>query len=491
MSITNAELLELEALLKEEQIDMLRNGLLEPEENNPNYNYLYECYTTQQRDKRGELINDSVAGAILEGSSRSGKTWSSIDFIFFLCLYVETDATILVVRETFASFKETLYDDFKKRMDAFGFEHPFDNAQMVKQFRIGNNKIKFIGCDKVGKKHGVGSDYCFFNEVMHIPEEVFDQLKMRCRKFWWCDYNPSFMDHWLFNKVQTRADVGFIRTTFKDNPHLSAQERNEILITEPWEPGSYTVDKEGVIWVNGEPMDDQNEPPPHSVNVKAGTADEYYWRVYGLGIRGSLEGSIFKSVRYIKEWPEDLAHTYANDFGFTNDPNALVKYAEDDNNIWFELLFYAPVDNDTKLAAVFDTFDIRKNSAPDKDDGDVITCDSSDKYTGENKGTVEMVNGLYEHGYNAWKVHKTKSVVYWIGSMKKKKIHCIINENVDHVKNEQQKYKWKKVQGITINQPIDKFNHCFDGVRYGHIAHNEETPVLQTTGKLSERGIAY
>lgn len=490
--ITDAELLELETLLAEEKIDILKAGLCTRENANPNYTFLYNCLNDQQRNKRGELMGNSVAGAILEGSSRSGKTWSSIDFIIWLCLYVETDCTILVVRETFAEFKETLYDDFKRRFNDFGLEHPFDGAQIVKQIKIGNNKIKFVGCDKVGKKHGATSDYIFFNEVMHIPEAVFNQLKMRCRKFWWCDYNPSFMDHWLFNKVQTRKDVGFLRTTFRDNPFLSGPERNEILVTEPWLPGSYEV-IEGVIYHKGEIVDDDNQPPPHPENVKPGglgTADEYYWKVYGLGLRGSMEGSIFKAIHYIKEWPS-IAKTYANDFGFTNDPNALVKYAEDEKNIWFELLVYQSIDNDDKLAAVFEALGIAKNSSEDEEDGDIITCDSSDKYTGENKGTVEMVTGLNEHGYNAHKVHKTKSVMYWIGSMKKKKIHCIINDNVDFVKNEQQKYKFKKVAGIAINQPIDKDNHCFDAVRYGHIAHNTEEEEFTTDESISDMGINW
>jgi len=81
--------------------------------------------------------------------------------------------------------------------------------------------------------------------------------------------------------------------------------------------------------------------------------------------------------------------------------------------------------------------------------------------------------------------------MYWIGSMKKKKIHCIINDNVDFVKNEQQKYKFKKVQGILINQPADKWNHCFDAVRYGHIAYNSEEEEQTTDESLSDMGITW
>src|SRR5690606_7278157 len=98
----------------------------------------------------------------------------------------------------------------------------------------------------------------------------------------------------------------------------------------------------------------------------------------------------------------------------------LVKYAEDKYNIWIEPLSYHPIDNAEDLAAYFEAVGVQKD--------DLIACDSSDKYTGENKGTIEMVRGLKKLGYsNAFKISKTKSVVFWITSMKKKKIHIVKN----------------------------------------------------------------
>ncbi len=493
VQITDDELFELEMLLEEQKIDILKDGLINlSADTNPNYQFLYTSLKNQVRDKRGELINNSVAGCILEGSSRSGKTWSGIDFIIWLCTHVEKNCTILVVRETFASFSETLYDDFKRRMDDFGLPHPFESAQIVKQIRIGYNKIKFVGCDKVGKKHGAGSDYVFFNEIMHIPEAVFNQLKMRCRKFWWADYNPSFTDHWVFNKVEPRPDVGFLRTTFRDNQHISPSERNEILGLEPWLPDSYTITNEGEVWYLGKPVDDKNQPPKHPTNWESGTADEYEWRVYGLGLRGSMKGAVIKQMFFIEEWP-DIAHTFANDFGFTNDPNALVKYAEDDENIWFEVKGYEPLDTSEKLNDLFFENGIIKNKSDKVIDGELITCDSSDKYTSENKGAVEMVKALRKLNWNVKKVKKTKSVMYWLTSMKKKKIHCVMDKEKlwKHAKKERENYKFKQVQGIFINQPIDKHNHIIDAVRYGHIAHNSPTEVMGTEKTVAEMGVVW
>jgi len=465
--MSDEELQELEDLLR---IDTLLDGLI-PDWGvltNPNYKFLYDAITNQQYDEYGTLIG-GYRGVLLEGSSRSGKTWSGVDIIIFLCLYVEKRCTINIYRETYNEFKTTLYDDFKRRLDDFGLPNPFHNAQEVKSFKIGQNTIFFLG----DGKHGGGCDYAFFNEIMHIKKSVFDQVEMRCRKFWWADYNPSFTDHWVFDNVQNRDDIGFLRTTFRQNPHITVQERNKILSSEPWKPGTYKVTIDGDLLYKGKPIDDKNQPPPHLVNVKAGTADEEYWKIYGLGLRGAMKGLIIKHLTWIDKFP-DIAHTYANDFGFTTDPNVLVKYAEDEHNIWFEPLSYQPIETDAELASFYESIGV----LPD----DVIACDSADKYTGENKGTVEMVSGLNDRGFeNAYKIKKTNSVMYWLNSMKRKKIHCVKNHLYKHVKKEKENYKIKEINGKPINQPIDKYNHIWDAVRYGHISHNSDQTTVYGT----------
>lgn len=480
--LTNEEILELEQLLRV-------NGLTTfDDQTNPNYVFLHDAIQNQKYSTKGKLLS-GYTGCILEGSSRSGKTWSGIDIIIWICTELETDCKINIYRETFAEFKDTLYDDFKRRLDDFGLPNPFHNAEIVRSFKIGKNKISFKGCDKLGKSHGAGCDYIFFNEVMHIPYPVFDQAEMRCRKFWWADYNPSFSDHWLFDRVEPRPDVGFLHTTFKDNPFISHTERNKILGYEPWKPGSYEVKTEG-LYYQGKLIDDENQPPPHPTNIENGTADEYMWRVYGLGMRGSMKGVIIEHLKWIDKFP-DVAHIYCNDFGFTTDPNALIKYAEDDKNIWFELLHYNPVETDSKLSELLEGTGVKRNENEYSKDGDLIICDSSDRYAGDN-GVVEMVKGLKRKRWNAQKVHKTKSIMYWLGSMKEKKIHCVKNKLWKHVKRERENYKFKEVQGIMINQPIDKFNHIFDGVRYGHMAHNSQ-PIIhgKKQQSLKDMGIDF
>jgi hypothetical protein len=56
--ITDAEILELETLLKEREIDMSRNRLcVLNEDTNPNYKLLYNAISSQEYDEKGELVS--------------------------------------------------------------------------------------------------------------------------------------------------------------------------------------------------------------------------------------------------------------------------------------------------------------------------------------------------------------------------------------------------------------------------------------------------
>jgi len=432
----------------------------ESTENNVNYNFILKSLSEQQYDSKDKLIA-GYGGVVLEGSSRSGKTWSGVDFIIYLStiLHVTDGCTINIYRETYNEFKTTLYDDFKRRLDDFGLPNKFKEAEEVKSFKIGNSKVYFLG----DGKHGGGCDYAFFNEAMMIKRGVFDQVEMRCRKFWWMDYNPSFTEHWIFNSVITRPDVGFLRTTFNQNTHISIKEKNKILGYEPWLPGSYQIEGNKMMY-RGEEVSDKNQPPPHPENIEYNTVDEFNWKVYGLGLRGSMKGLIFNNVQYIDEFPSHVAHTYGLDFGFTNDPTALVKYGEEGPNIYLELLCYQPMETPDIIDSFLKSIGISKH--------DPITADSADRFTHQTKGSFQMVSALYEMDWEVEKVVKTHSVMFWITSMRKKKIYIVRNALYKFARKEAENYRFMEINGIAINKPEDKFNHFWDGSRYAHMSYD-------------------
>ena len=460
--LTDAELIELEKLLRDEEIYQRQQSLIHLTDETPkNYRFIYESANNQRYE--GEKLVSGFKGIILEGSARSRKTISMIDFLVYCGIHLKKPLTVTIIKETYAEFKTTLYIDFRTILTEFGLDNPFERLQEVATFKIGKVRITFIGADQVGKFHGLTSDIVYMNEGLTIAKNIFQQATMRCNWFWCIDYNPSVTEHYIFNEVVTRPDVGFLRTTFLDNPKCPLSQKLEILGYEPWLPGSYVV-LNNEIWYNGSVIDEKNQPPPHPENVSSGRADEFMWKVYGLGLRGAMKGVIFKNVFWIDELP-NMAYTYAIDFGFSVDPSAIGRACEDENNIYAELLFYSPIDNPYEIDATFTALGMEKHIP--------ITADSSDKYI-NHTGSYEMVSALYDMGWEISKVSKTNSVMFWLTSMKRKKIHIVRPKNealYQAVKKEVENYRFKEVNGILINQPIDKFNHFWDQLRYNHMSH--------------------
>jgi hypothetical protein len=474
LSLTDAEIYELEELYEEREVDKRYQVLRNPTEANssPNYRVLHEAIETQEwvKDKKGvPKLESGYAGYILEGSSRSTKTWSGIDIIIWLCTERHKDkgCKINIYRETYNEFKETLYDDFRQRLDDFDLDNKFKRADEIKTFKIGKSRIAFLG----DGKHGGTCDYAFYNEAMFIKRQVFDQSEMRCNIFWWMDYNPSFTHHWVFDNVQPRHDVGFLRTTFKDNKFISPTQLNKILSYEPWLPDSYYIEN-NVLMYDGKLITEKHQPPPHPVNTENGTRDEFMWKVYGLGLRGAMKGLIYPLYTRIDKFP-NIAFTYGLDFGFTVDPSALVKYARKGRNIYIQPLWYKPTETSEEMHQALRACKVRMITP--------ITADSADKYVSERKGVVQMVRELFARGWEIAKVSKTKGIMFWITDMKSYKIHIVVDLSTEHgramwkaIKKELENYKMKEVQGILINQPIDGFDHLLSAARYAHMAHGQE-----------------
>lgn len=427
-----------------------------------NFEFLLDNFDFQQsNDPDGEK-----QGFVHEGGSGSAKSWDIIQFLMYYCeINRGKNKDILIFRKTFADLKKTILKDFVKILKMYGlYETDKHRKSSPQSYELFGNIIYFSGLDGMGS-HGERHDVIWGNEAMEFEFEDFRQLNQRCNEAFFLDYNPSYTEHWIFDKIIPRFDTKFFRSTQLDNPFLPKGQRMDILAYEPWEPGTYEVVDDTILY-NGQPVSEKNQPPPHMDNIEQGTADEFMWKVYGLGLRGAMEGQIFKLVTWIDEFP-DIAFTYGLDFGFVADPTALVKYAREGRNIYLELLWYNPTETADDLEGAFDACGVSKYVP--------ITADSSDRYVSEKHGVTKMVNELFNRGYEITKVSKTKSIIFWLTDMKGFKIHIVKGKHYHECKKEQQNYRFKMVQGILINQPIDDFNHFWDAGRYAHMSHDINT----------------
>jgi phage terminase large subunit len=211
---------------------------------------------------------------------------------------------------------------------------------------------------------------------------------------------------------------------------------------------------------------------PTVENIAAGTADDYMHKVYALGERTAPEGLIFKYINYIDEMPNEIIESkdyiYGMDFGFTNDPTTLVRISIQNNEIYGELLLYEPIDNPTILVNYLKQIGVQDDS--------YIIADSSDKYVSEHKGAIEMVMYMRTHGYpNVRKVRKTNSIMFHLLRMKEYKINIVKNKNFI---KEFENYRYKIINGITINHPEDGYDHAIDALRYGFMTLSTQKAVF-------------
>lgn len=388
---------------------------------NPNLLHLENSYRTKK------------AGALLEGSSRSGKTWSGVDFVVWLCS-VLNNKTLNIIRETHNSFNTTLYEDINRRFPAFGLTSPFVDTKTVTNFKLYSNQINFLGADNQASVVGIGSDITWYNEMLDVPNWAFDQTEMRCRDFWWGDYNPKSTDSYVYTKVASRDDVALLITTFLDNPHISRAEKRKILSYEPTHP------------------DDRKLIPskrrPHPINVKNGTADDYMWNVYGLGLRSAPEGLIFQYVNWIECWPDGIEKVYyGNDYGWENNPTTIVKVGVSGRDMYLEKVAYAPTPSVNQYFPMLDA--LPKDYQLVADPGG---------------GGSGMISEARRKGYRIISANKFPgSIMYGLSVMKKYRIHIV---DCPEWRREQANYKRRVVNGIKMDEPVDAFNDLWDAARY-------------------------
>jgi phage terminase large subunit len=221
-----------------------------------------------------------------QGGTRSGKTFSLSQYLIYLAFTGKYSISTCSV--AFPHLRKGAMRDWRKIMEDFKLYDP--NAHMKTEqlytYPTGSY-VEFFSVDNQLKVRGPGRDILFINECNIIQYETFRQLLLRTKKCIFLDYNPADEFHWIYDKVLTRPDCYFIKSTYKDNPFLPQEQINEI--------ESY---KE---------------------------ADPNFWRIYGEGERGHSEGVIY--------------------FGYQN-PTSLIKVTENEKALyWSEEIYQSHLTN--------------------------------------------------------------------------------------------------------------------------------------------------
>lgn len=356
-------------------------------------------------------MNGGKSIIVNKGGTRSGKTWASLQFLYW---YAQTvpGSLVSVVGETLPFLKRGAMRDFEAMMGELWDGDAWNATDRVYSFPNGS-RLEFFSADSEGKVHGSARDVLFINECYYVPYATFRQLAVRTRRHILLDYNPRSR-FWVDDHLVGRGDVALIHSTYRDNPHLTDRQVAEI---------------------------------------ESNKGDENWWRVYGEGETGSVEGLVYTSWETCAALPESFKREfYCIDFGFTNDPTAILRVRLGGGELWIDELAYRTAMLNDDIVDVLRAAGVGSNAA--------IVCDSA-----EQKSIAEINN---KGGYHAVPVAKGRgSVTAGITAVQAYRLHVTQRSlgTIEELRN----YSWRRdsINGGYYNEPVDRYNHAMDALRYG------------------------
>ncbi len=363
---------------------------------------------------------------ICQGGARAGKTVAIL-----MCLIdlagTHPNLVISVCAETMPHLKRGAIRDFLAIMQNRGYfvADRWNKSDFTYTFENGTI-IEFFSVEVSDKVRGPGRDILFINECNNVPYETYRQLALRTRKVIYLDFNPV-SEFYVHTDLIARDDAEFIKLTYKDNEALPKSLVREI-------------------------------------ELLKGNAN--LWRIYGMGEIGINEGQVYDNwniVDLAEPPPEARLVRHTLDFGYTNDPSAIVNIYEWNGGYVLDEVTYETGLKNRPLANI-----IRQNEGlePLKPDGTYegktkvrTVADSS-----EPKSIDEIADcGVYVVGA----VKGADSIRFGIDTVQLQKI-WVTTRSTNLIK-EYRNYTWKQDRKTEkwLNDPIDLFNHCMDAIRYG------------------------
>ena len=347
----------------------------------------------------------------VQGGTSASKT---ISILLVLIAYSQTkqekNKLVSVVSESIPHLKRGAIRDFKNIMQAHHYwkDDRWNATDSIYTFETGN-QMEFFSADNSDKLRGGRRDVLFMNEANNMTLDAFDQLEVRTREFVFLDWNPT-NEYWFYSDVLTkREDVDHIIITYKDNEAL----------------------EQSII---------------DSIEGRKGRKGWY--QVYGLGQLGEVEGKIYKDWQIIDELPfEARLIRHAVDFGYSNDPSAIVSiYKYNGGYILDEVAYRKGMTN----RVIADTL-VNLEDA-------LVIADSAEP---------KSIDEIREYGIDILPAEKGPgSVNAGIQFVQEQRIS--VTKTSYNIIKEYRNYLWETDKdGRILNKPEHQFSHSMDAIRYG------------------------
>jgi phage terminase large subunit len=366
---------------------------------------------------------------IVQGGTSSSKTFSIIPLLIDYAVF-KPKTEISIVSESIPHLRRGALKDFIKIMDWLGMyrEEQFNRSTLRYDF-VNGSYIEFFSADQADKLRGARRDVLFVNECNNITFESYHQLAIRTRRFIYLDYNPT-SEFWVHKELLSDNDAEMIILTYKDNEALDKDLVKEI-------EKAKEKAKESSYWAN-------------------------WWKVYGLGEVGVVDGVIFENWEVVKQIPETAELLgYGLDFGFTNDPTALISVYRFNSELYVKELIYKTRLTNNDIVNLMTQLGVDKY----KD----IIADSA-----EPKSIEDIYRGGFRNIYGAKK--GPDSIRNSIDKLQRYKIN--ITEDSTNVIKEFRGYVWTKDKnGNQTGEPIGINDHGIAALRYFALNKLDQTRV--------------
>ena len=365
-----------------------------------------------------------------QGGTSSGKTYSILQ-VLMLYAVAQQRKVITVVGQDIPNLKSgalrdalTITDESDTIKNAI---LSYNKSERVFQFRNGSI-IEFRSyADPQDAKSGK-RDYLFINEANGISWDIYQELSLRTKTRIYIDYNPN-AEFWVHDRLIGRKNVQLIISDHRHNPFLSTKMRQKI---------------ESI----------KNE-------------DIELWKVYARGLTGKISGLVLNNWQLCDDIPPRAKLVAIGlDFGFTNDETGCLAVFKQNGELWVDELFYETGLTNPDIAKQLSTIGLSKNA--------LIVADSAEP---------KSIEELRRLGWNIVPAKKgADSINISIDILKRYKLN--ISRRSINLRRELARYKWKTdLAGRTLNEPIDRWNHLIDPLRF--VALNQLK--IKGTGKTKTR----
>jgi len=354
---------------------------------------------------------------VIQGGTSAGKTLAILAVLIDIAAKNKTE--ISVVSESIPHLRRGAIKDFAKVMQWTGrwVADRWNKTLLTYHFANGS-VIEFFSADSEARLRGARRQVVYINEANNIDFESYYQLAIRTSEAIYIDFNPTH-EFWAHTEVLPEQDAELVILTYNDNEALPDTIKRDIELNR-------TKAETSSYWAN-------------------------WWKVYGLGQVGTLQGAIYEDFEVVEGIDVSRAKFVAIglDWGFSNDPTALVAiYRQGDCLLVQELLYSTGLTNQD-IADKLRSLGITRAWE--------IVADSAEP---------KSIEEIYRLGFNIKPAEKgPDSVRNGIDILKRFKLQ--VTKDSTNLIKELRSYTWATdKEGKNTGVPIDSFNHACDAMRY-------------------------